>query len=129
MGSNKRKISLSPKLRIGVGRGYGKPHALKFVTMVCILLAIGLIGNAIKLLGNTSKASINPQVAGTSIATNQQITPTQIQAFQQYEVKSGETLFSISQKIHTPWTILAQINKLDPPFTLKAGQKIQIPNN
>lgn len=43
-------------------------------------------------------------------------------------VASGDTLYSLSRKYSVPVNDLAVINKLNPPFNLKVGQKIRVPN-
>lgn len=43
-------------------------------------------------------------------------------------VASGDTLYSLSRKYSVPVNDLAVMNKLNPPFILKVGQKIRVPN-
>ena len=43
-------------------------------------------------------------------------------------VLSGDTLYSLSRKYSVPVNDLAVMNKLTPPFNLKVGQKIRVPN-
>lgn len=43
-------------------------------------------------------------------------------------VASGDTLYSLSRKYSVPVNDLAVMNKLTPPFILKVGQKIRVPN-
>ena len=43
-------------------------------------------------------------------------------------VASGDTLYSLSRKYSVPVNDLAVMNKLSPPFNLKVGQKIRVPN-
>ena len=43
-------------------------------------------------------------------------------------VASGDTLYSLSRKYSVPVNDLAVMNKLTPPFNLKVGQKIRVPN-
>jgi hypothetical protein len=44
-----------------------------------------------------------------------------------YNVLEGETITSIAEKCNVDWKKLAKVNKLKPPYTLKAGQKILAP--
>ena len=44
-----------------------------------------------------------------------------------YEIKSGDTLFNVSQKYNLSWQTLAKINNLSEPYILRPGQKIKIP--
>lgn len=45
---------------------------------------------------------------------------------QPYEVKPGETLEQISQQHQVPWQLLAKINGLDDPASLRAGQSLKV---
>lgn len=47
--------------------------------------------------------------------------------FTTYIVKSGDTLFNISQKYNIKWDLIAQVNSLAEPYVLHAGQTIKIP--
>jgi len=47
--------------------------------------------------------------------------------FTQYTVKSGDTLFNISQKYNIRWDSIAQLNELAEPYVLHAGQILKIP--
>lgn len=126
---NKPKISLSPKLKLGVGRGTLQNKLLKIGVATFILGAIGLGLNAgYLLLTRKSYSTANaPQVLGA--ATEAVTSRADIQPYKNYTVQKGDTLFNISQKINVPWTTLAELNKLKPPFSLSPGQIIKIPNN
>lgn len=45
-----------------------------------------------------------------------------------YEVKQGDTLYSIGKKYNMLWTIIAKVNNLDENSRLIVGQKLEIPN-
>jgi LysM repeat protein len=47
--------------------------------------------------------------------------------FTQYTVKNGDTLFNISQQYNLRWDSIAQINNLNEPYLLHAGQILKIP--
>ncbi len=47
--------------------------------------------------------------------------------FTQYTVKSGDTLFNISQQYNIRWDLIAQVNELSEPYVLHAGQILKIP--
>ncbi len=47
--------------------------------------------------------------------------------FTQYTVKTGDTLFNISQQYNIRWDLIAQINNLSEPYVLHAGQQLKIP--
>jgi len=44
-----------------------------------------------------------------------------------YEVQSGDTLFSIARKYHTPLKDLMSLNKIAPTDVIRPGQKLKIP--
>lgn len=44
-----------------------------------------------------------------------------------YTVKPNETLIQIAEDNQISWKILAKINKIKPPYTIKSGQKILVP--
>ncbi len=45
----------------------------------------------------------------------------------EYEVKSGEDVNSLAKRFDVSWKLLAEVNKLKPPYALRAGQKIKTP--
>jgi LysM repeat protein len=47
--------------------------------------------------------------------------------FTSYTVKSGDTLFNISQEYGIKWDLIAQFNNLSEPYMLHGGQVLRIP--
>jgi len=129
MALRNKKFELSPRLKLGVGRGYSQNQILKFSAIICLILALGLTVNAFRLvLKDKNQAggnSGNPQVLGVS-DVKQPGSQSGVQ-FTAYTVQKGDTLFNISQKFNIDWTTLATLNNLKSPFTLKPGQIINIP--
>jgi LysM repeat protein len=128
---DKPRISLSPKLKLGVGRGTIKNKILRVGTVLflCTVVVLGINATYLLLNGKTeSVANHTPQVLGAATET-QATAITDIQPYKNYTVQEGDTLFNISQKINVPWTTLAELNKLKPPFSLKPGQVIKVPKN
>jgi len=122
----KKNLKLSPRLKLGVGRGYSQNQILKFSAIICLVLALGLTANAFRLVFmDKGGDSANPQVLGAS-DIKQQNNPQAVQ-FTAYTVKQGDTLFNISQKFNIDWSTLATLNNLKSPFVLKPGQTINIP--
>lgn len=118
----KKNFELSPRLSLSVGRTYTKNRILKISGIICLLLALGLTINAITLIsGRTGKSPREGEVLGTLDVKDTK------PALIEYEVKKGDTLFNLSQKYNVSWVTLANLNNLKSPFTLKPGQKIQIP--
>lgn len=50
-----------------------------------------------------------------------------IDAAEEYTVQAGEDIESIAKKRHIDWRKLAKFNKLKPPFTVKTGDKLMVP--
>lgn len=78
------------------------------------------------------------QVLGDSTSTTEETpsvvpTPTPAPAastsndFTSYTVKSGDTLFNISQQYGVKWDLIAQFNSLSEPYLLHSGQVLKIP--
>lgn len=129
MWNSKNKVTLSPRLKLGVGRGYAKSKLFKITSASFLVVGLALGAHTVSLLvsnDSANSASLSPRVAGASITQN---TPEEVKPFKTYTVQKGDTLFNISQKINVPWTTLAELNKMKPPFSLKPGQSIMIPNN
>ncbi len=45
----------------------------------------------------------------------------------EYEVKSGEDINSLAERFDVSWKLLAKVNKLQPPYGFKIGEKIKTP--
>ena len=123
-----KKFELSPRLKLGVGRGYSQNQILKFAAIICLFLALGLTANAVRLLvtsKNQPAASSAPQVLGATDVKGEENAGSI--EFTNYTVQKGDTLFNISQKYNISWTTLATLNNLKSPFYLKAGQQIKVP--
>jgi hypothetical protein len=129
MPTRNKKFELSPRLKLGVGRGYSQNQILKFSAVFCLILALGLTVNAFRLVfkdhGQGSVNSGSPQVLGATDVKQQGGQPSV--EFTSYTVQQGDTLFNISQKFNIDWTTLATLNNLKSPFVLQPGQTIDIP--
>ena len=44
-----------------------------------------------------------------------------------YTIKAGDDLKSLAEDFDVSWKLLAQVNKIEAPFILSKGQKIQVP--
>ena len=128
MALRNKKFELSPRLKLGVGRGYSQNQILKFSAIFCLVLALALAFNAIRLVSKNSGQQTDnsaPQVLGAS-DVRQQGASNNLQ-FTSYTVAKGDTLFNISQKFNIDWTTLAALNNLQAPFSLKLGQTLKVP--
>ena len=124
----RKKFDLAPRLKLGVGRGYSQNQLLKLAAIICLLVAVGLTANAVKILFSHSAvtdAATAPKVLGASNTREPQDTAS-VQ-FIQYKVQKGDTLFDVSQKFNIDWTTLATLNNIQSPFAVKPGQTLNIP--
>lgn len=48
-------------------------------------------------------------------------------AFDTYTVQKGDTLFNIAQNENVSWAVLANVNNLKAPYSLKPGAVLKIP--
>lgn len=122
-----RKIELSPRLKLSVGRGYSPNQKLKIAAVCLLVLAVGLTVNAVRLIffvPGGAQPSSAPQVLG---ASDTKTLPDSEIKFEEYKVQKNDTLFSISQAYNVSWTILATLNNLKSPFIVKPGQSLKIP--
>jgi LysM repeat protein len=128
MANRNKKFELSPRLKLGVGRGYSNNQILKYSTIGCLILALVLTFNAFRLIAKSkgqTTTNNSPSVLGASdVRDTNQSNGVQ---FVSYEVAKGDTLFNISQKFNIDWTTLATLNNLKSPFSLKLGQTLKIP--
>ncbi|MFA5991427.1 MAG: LysM domain-containing protein [Candidatus Doudnabacteria bacterium] len=122
-----KKFELSPRLKLGVGRGYTQNQILKTAAIVCLVFALGLSFNAVNLMvkSQPSAKTAEPQVLGASDTKN--IDQDNAVQFTSYAVQKGDTLFNIAQKFNISWTTLATLNNLKSPFYLKPGQTLKVP--
>jgi LysM repeat protein len=122
----KNKFELSPRLKLGVGRGYSQNQILKISSIICLIIAVGLSVNAVRLISHQSNlTNPKPQVLGATDIKEQ--SDTVGNQFTDYKVTKGDTLFNISQKFNISWATIASLNNLKSPFSIKPGQTLKIP--
>ncbi len=127
-----RRFNLSPKLKLGVGRGFSPNKLLKISSTLFLLLALGLTANSARLIWQhqaqaKNQSSPEPRVLGASDTAAKQAEKSNYFEFEEYKIKNGDTLFNVSQRYNISWTTLATLNELKSPFTLKRGQTLKIP--
>jgi LysM repeat protein len=130
MFNSRKKFDLSPRLKFGVGRGYSQNQILKYATMACLVVAVALTVNTVRILFSHSgmtnaSADTSPKVLGAS--DSKTIDTSSTNEFIDYKIQKGDTLFNISQKYNIDWGTLATLNNIQSPFTVKSGQTINIP--
>lgn len=122
-----KKFELSPRLKLGVGRGYSNNQILKFSAIFCLILALFLTFNAVRLISKnkTQPDSGMPEVLGAS--DSKDTSKDNNAQYITYTTGKGDTLFNISQKFNIDWTTIATLNNIRSPFILKNGQVLKIP--
>jgi len=132
------KPHLSPELRAQITPQKRRDVKLTvagiFFLVGSIILTINLWPkyNQTDTLNNKTTAPIAQSTSDPAISDQKQVlgaathADTQSQ-FTQYTVKSGDTLFNISQQYNVRWDSIAQINNLSEPYVLHAGQTLKIP--
>ena len=70
--------------------------------------------------GDVDVLTVKKPIIGTKTSTRVDVA--------EVEVQPGDTLYSLSRKYSVPVNDLAVMNKLNPPFALRVGQKIRVPN-
>src|SRR5580692_10313641 len=120
MPKNKQKIQLSESLQLGVSDPASQSTLYKTGGIVLTIFSVLLAANIVRSL-----ASGHPSTQST-LATSQGVQPAVLGAYDQttmstYTVQTGDTLFSIASANGTSWEILAELNNLKAPYTLKAG--------
>ena len=129
------KPHLSPELRAQITphnkRDVKLTAAGVFFLAVSVLLTVNLWpkksdnGTAFSSNNSTLTPADQKQVLGASTQTVPQADPEP--QFTQYTIKTGDTLFNISQQYNVRWDSIAQLNNLSEPYVLHAGLKLKIP--
>lgn len=70
--------------------------------------------------GDVDVLTVKKPIVGTKTSTRVDVA--------EVEVQPGDTLYSLSRKYSVPVNDLAVMNKLNPPFALRVGQKVRVPN-
>jgi LysM repeat protein len=137
------KPHLSPELRAQITPSARRDVKLTAAGVFFLLASVALTIN-LWSRDNASLASNNTAVSTLAQSEISQIsnekavlgestqatapTPSTLEtAFTEYTVKSGDTLFNISQQYNIRWDLIGQINNLSEPYMLHAGQKLKIP--
>lgn len=125
-----KKVELSPKLKLGVGRGPSSINILKITGTLFLVAALALTVSTFNFILKASHSPTSqnhPAVLGASdgaAPANQ----SSEQNFVTYTIQKGDTVFSIAEKNgKIPWSTIATLNNLTPPFTLHVGSTLKLP--
>jgi LysM repeat protein len=134
------KPHLSPELRAQITPHNRRDRRLAMAGVIFLVLSVVLTINLLPKSSNRDLSTALPesnltntteqdkQVLGLSTKEEEPTTPSQSnEQFTEYTVKSGDTLFNISQEYNISWSAIAEINSLSEPYILHAGQSLKIP--
>ncbi len=129
MFQNKAKFKLSKNLKLAIDAPSSQGIFFKVSGVFFLLLSLVLIWNIAKNLNsqassaaNSQAAAIQPKVLGAFDEQNAASSP--ITAT--YTVQKGDTLFNIAQKYNVNWVVIASLNDLHAPYTLKLGTVLKL---
>jgi LysM repeat protein len=132
-----KKIKLSHKLQLGIAGPSSQALLFKsggvFFLVLSAVLGFNIYHgitsvpqqqNSTTVLADSSalQQAVQPQVLGAQDLAVENA-PTTLN----YTVQKGDTLFNIAQNNNVSWVIIATLNDLTAPYTLKPGTVIKIP--
>ncbi len=127
MFSRKQNFKLSQNLKMGIQPPASQGTFFKVSGVIFLLLSILLVKNIYKNLNSTTVArqvdSVAPEVLGAfdqNTDTTKKIVPAT------YTVSKGDTLFNIAQSQGINWVVIASLNNLKAPYTLKPGTVLKL---
>jgi LysM repeat protein len=91
-------------------------------TLIAIIFLFNKNYSSISTPQNETSAPLN-NVVKISEPSSSSIDNSQI-----YNVKQGDTLYSIGKQFNMLWTVIAKVNNLEESSTLIVGQKLTIPS-
>jgi LysM repeat protein len=116
--------TLSKKLRSENKKLHGSFYVVMmavFVTVAISILFISVKG----MFGNkTEEVAIPEETQKTIEETSVEKKTTEDTT---YTVESGDTLYAIGIKLGVDWSEIAEINDIEPPYSLSTGQELKIP--
>jgi LysM repeat protein len=92
------------------------------LSVITALNIFHLLGSAPKQPTANQTQSTQQQVLGAYSQNTAQVQTTI------YTVQHGDTLFDIAQSHGVSWQVIAALNNLSQPYTLKAGSQLKIPS-
>lgn len=107
-------------------------RAVQGVLAVVAALAVGVGGALVVRSCNggddAPAAPVLPPLTSASTSTTS-TTSTTVPAIRTYEVQSGDSLFSIAERFGVTMAALIELNGIDDPDRIEAGQVLQLPPN
>ncbi len=127
----KQKFKLSKNLKLGIEAPSSQVTLFKVSGVLFLIISLFLIRNIYK--------NLNTNVTGSSAAF-QAAQPKVLGAFDQqsasdplltakpatYIVKKGDTLFNIAQSEQINWVVIATLNSLRAPYSLKPNTILKL---
>jgi len=126
---------IKPSLPKDEFRTYNKRKI--FFVVISAILIIGSVVLLYKAFRPSSSATTKQSsqteqkkettTPATETKTGTQKETTTTTSGQTYKVESGDTLYTIGQKLNVDWHEIAKANNLKEPYSLKVGQELVIP--
>lgn len=128
MFKRKQKFHLSKNLRMGIEAPSSQGTLFKVGGVFFLLLSVLVSYNIYRNIQAEPKASLTnagqEQVLG---AFDNQPSPTPTPApARTYKVQKGDTLFNIAQSQGVNWAVIATLNNLKAPYSLKPGMVLKL---
>jgi LysM repeat protein len=130
------KIKLSEHLQMGIAAPRSQSTFFKTGGVIFLVLSLAIVANIFYQLHGTHSSSSNHPAASSSQNSNNQATQQVLGAYSQsnsqmqttvYTVQKGDTLFNIAQTHNLDWQVIAVLNNLKQPYSLKAGMQLKLP--
>ena len=103
------------------------------VLAVVAALAVGVAGALLVRSCNDdeseSASPVLPPLSSTTTTTTTTTPTTTVPVLRTYEIRPGDSLFSIAQLFGVSIDLLAELNGIDDPDRIEAGQILQLPPN
>ena len=128
MFNRKTKFKLSKNLTLGIEGPSSQGTFFKVGGVFFILLSLFLVKNIYQNLNNGSPTEVvqasQPKVLG---AFDQNKNTEQSQPVPtNYTVQKGDTLFNIAQSLNVNWVVIATLNDLKAPYSMKPGTVLKL---
>lgn len=128
----KSKIKLSENMQMGIAAPNSQTTFFKFGGILFLALSL-FIGFNIYHQLHSSSATLSATDTAQAQSTQQQVlgaysqNTAQVQTIS-YTVQKGDTLFDIAQSHNVSWQVIAALNNLSQPYSLKLGSQLKIPS-
>ena len=122
---SKQKVHLSPRLARSLGRSHHRQVSPVAKTLGICLIFFALLG--VRAILSQDGNGLQSSAQALSQDEAGKVLGAQDQGVAYYQIRSGDTLLSISQKFGVYWMSIVEENELTPPYALTPDQTLRIP--